>query len=352
MKRKSLVYLGLLLTLTMTACGSKEETAETVVETIVETTEGEETVGLEPVTETIVEEVGEPITPYGELNGFEYSKETSFNLPWAFTFTNQEHNAPQDYPGMSVEKQDAITEFKSVKYKDEGDLRVVEVEIENSTSYNILHEFGGGDFSFTYVYSYTHLHPLDLYTGNLYAYENTSDEKNYYDTTTTLDLGNKKVDVRVEKVEESEIQKGDWKLYDDNTEFKKYDARKTYTYKFTYPKDYDGVVFYLVKNGAEEVFLEYQEEVIGEPAPILTNYTVDELIFVRLNDLIDTIGEEAEEIVDVAAKAEEIRVKEEEAAKAKAQEEAEAEKQAEMAEPETMTPEEFKALCEQYGIAY
>ena len=36
----------------------------------------------------------------------------------------------------------------------------------------------------------------------------------------------------------------------------------------------------------------------------------------------------------------------------KAQEEAEAEKQAEMAEPETMTPEEFKALCEQYGIAY
>ena len=41
---------------------------------------------------------------------------------------------------------------------------------------------------------------------------------------------------------------------------------------------------------------------------------MDELIFVRLNDLIDTIGEEAEEIVDIAAKAEEIRVKEEEEA--------------------------------------
>ena len=94
---------------------------------------------------------------------------------------------------------------------------------------------------------------------------------------------------------------------------------------------------------------------------ILDYYSVDELLYVKVSELIEKMGEETETVTDIEAKAEEIRIREEEEAKAKAEAkekaEAEAAKQAEEDELmnrtiDEMTEEEIKAMEEKWGITF
>lgn len=335
MKIKSVV-LVLLLSLALTACGDKkEETVESVeaVSTEEETVEViEEVVTTVEETSQVVEESEgfvKPETAYGEEKGFEFTTDTSFNFPWLFSFSNEQYNQPQEFPGISVNQYDAATEFKSVKYKDEGDLRIVDVVLEHSGKYQLMHQFGSGAGQFWYVYCFTGTTVGDIYTGTRFASENTSDETNYYDLTTTLEIDGQKVDVQVKKVEDSELFRDIWMMWDENSEARDCNVVKRYNYQFTYPKDYDGVIFGFLKNGAPEIQWDYLEEKVYAAGSLDSDYSTEEMVYVKLNDLINIMGEETDNVMTIEGKLEEIKVREEEKERAAAEAEAKAQAEAE-----------------------
>lgn len=300
--RKSKLFMGILTLTLLTGCGEAEVQEEEITpaeETVEETIAETETSG--PVEET-VSEAGPEVQPFGEENGIEFSKETSFTLPWAFSFSNLEMTEPKEYPGVSVNKKDSVINVESVKYIDEGDKRTVEFVMQAISEYQLVNDmFLSDGGSFAYVYSTAPMQLADYYTGMTYPAENTCDDTNTYDMQFEIEWGEDKYDIEVKKKEEHAHQKSEWELdpTNDEREIRDAAARQLFTYQLTYPVEYDGAIICIKKDGTSEVNFSTMHEEATEDAGNLADmedFTNGNIIFLRVSDLIDAMGEQVESL--------------------------------------------------------
>lgn len=197
--------------------------------------------------------VSAPETPYFKSNNIQYATSLNFTLPFAVYCSNDVFSKIIDVPGVSLEADTMYYEITSVSASkpDENDYIDVTISVNASYSFLVHEDDSVYDNSF---YSYSihraEFELADYYTG-IHFPNRTYDNASRDTLLPNIEINGNIYAISENASSEWSYESHNWKILDHELPLYELPVSGTITNTYTIhmPKDYDGLVMYINKNG-------------------------------------------------------------------------------------------------------